>query len=157
MAFFYLTVACTNPKTYMLARIIELQIHTSYPLDDFFIPFDRRFGRSPSHILKLSRMCAREHVGDYYTACGHFCGLYYSGNTTDCNLRDCKTSNSHIHKPNSAAFCICPAVVTDVRKIQSTWNTKCAECEDAASPDSTSRRRRLRDDWMEHSRSGYDV
>jgi hypothetical protein len=43
-------------------------------------------------------------------------------------------------------------VVTEVRKTQNMFYTKCPDCEDDTSPNGTARRRYIRDDWMEDRR-----
>ncbi|KJA19462.1 hypothetical protein HYPSUDRAFT_143764, partial [Hypholoma sublateritium FD-334 SS-4] len=69
--------------------------------------------------------------GNYFRPCGHFVKAYYSGETVDCKSKYCALSTSHIH---TAPNCGCPKNLSDERRIQSMFHTKCDECKAADPP-----------------------
>ncbi|CAL1697451.1 unnamed protein product [Somion occarium] len=73
-------------------------------------------------------MCIHEIVGDYHRGCQHFHGRYYTGQVTDCNSENCKSSKAHKH---TARNCGCIAVVTDDRRVQNLIQTKHEDCQPA--------------------------
>ncbi|KAF9476700.1 hypothetical protein BDN70DRAFT_155957 [Pholiota conissans] len=73
-------------------------------------------------------MCRDEVFGDYYRPCAHFVKSYYSGERIDCQSPYCALSSAHMHK---APNCPCPKVLTDERRIQSMFHTKCDQCKGA--------------------------